>query len=71
MSATIGQFSFTATIVWNDRGGRNELSVTSNHSYDAALEGVWRIARGMGWTPPKWWQWWRWRDSRPPQGGAS
>jgi len=24
-----------------------------------------KIAIDTGWTPPKWWQWWRWNDTRP------
>jgi hypothetical protein len=25
----------------------------------------------IGWTPPKWWQWWRWNDSRIPDNSVS
>jgi len=27
-----------------------------------ALRELIRCARALGWSPPKWWQWWRWKE---------
>lgn len=31
-------------------------------SHTEAMASMERCLRGFGWTPPKWWQWWRWSD---------
>lgn len=32
---------------------------------EEARVAVIKAARRAGWTPPRWWQWWRRKDSRP------
>lgn len=47
------------TFTWTDRNGTvSRLTVGDHDTPDAAL----KSATGLGWTPPKWWQWWRWGD---------
>jgi hypothetical protein len=48
---------------WTGRDGRvNILRMgpypTAQEAWDKALH----HARALGWTPPKWWQWWRFGD---------
>jgi hypothetical protein len=53
-------------IKWTDIDG-SKSSVCSDyhfHARDARKEAL-RMARKWGWTYPRWWQWWRWEDSRP------
>jgi len=35
-----------------------------NQSYAEAKRQCVEWAQKHGWTPPKWWQWWRWKDTR-------
>jgi hypothetical protein len=32
-------------------------------SHEEALRTAIDDAKSMGWTPPKWWQWWRWDET--------
>jgi hypothetical protein len=48
-------------------GGRCGVSVTPLHPTEPPSETRRRLieaAREAGWTPPRWWQWWRWNDTR-------
>jgi hypothetical protein len=42
-----------------------ELEVTAIEDGDA-YQAAYDIALRMGYTRPKWWQFWRWQDSMPP-----
>lgn len=35
-------------------------------TYDRALRNCWNMAIKF-YTPPRWWQFWRWADNRPPK----
>lgn len=59
MTITYGRtlrFSNIAQIVTVEVGGYN--------TPEEAAKAVREIADEMKWTPPKWWQWWRWNDTR-------
>jgi hypothetical protein len=57
----------SATIEWTDRDGSSGvLTVSGCNSPAEAWKEVEECARNMGWTPPKWWQWWRINDTLPP-----
>lgn len=50
-------------VVWHP-DPRTKVTVRSRWHGDletARLE-AFRMAKEAGWTPPKWWQWWRWSD---------
>jgi hypothetical protein len=42
-----------------------ELKVTATGDEDA-YQAAYDIALRMGYTRPRWWQFWRWQDSMPP-----
>ena len=57
--------SFCQEIRWTVWGhGKRSIRVegyrTEAHAEAAAL----MMATHLGWTPPRWWQWWRWMDTR-------
>ena len=52
-------------VIWTHRKeGRFSYSITNCDSReDARHEALVRMEE-LGWTPPKWWQWWRWGDTK-------
>lgn len=56
------------SIYWTDRDGTVTRTTTKGHSTpEDALRDALKQARAFGWTPPKWWQYWRWNDWREPK----
>lgn len=52
-------------IDWTDSDGTRSYASTNGHrSPAAARDAALRMAKAMGWTPPRWWQWWRWDDTQ-------
>ncbi len=52
-------------IKWTKLDGSIErFSVEGAPSLEEAQRQVEEWATRNGWTPPKWWQWWRWRDTK-------
>lgn len=49
-------------ISWTLRNGTSFVTVHDYPSREAALAAAIESARAFGWTPPRWWQWWRWGD---------
>jgi hypothetical protein len=47
-------FIFSWTTLNGERSEIGFTGCTKQEAIDRALE--------WGWTPPKWWQWWRWDD---------
>ena len=43
--------------------GATRIEVSGHASWGEALEDLMRLARDCGWTPPRWWQFWRWGES--------
>jgi hypothetical protein len=54
---------YTVTMTRFD-GGKERWTVRSE-TFQDAKEKAWKWAMDSGWEAPKWWQWWRWEDSRP------
>lgn len=53
------------TIRWTGASGdQNEVSVHLCETAEEATSRALNMARKQGWTQPKWWQWWRWNDTR-------
>ena len=48
------------TIVW---GNRNSISVNGCATPEEAKQKAIEIAKRLGWTNPKWWQFWRAGDT--------
>lgn len=58
--------TFGQQIIWTRRDGtRKVYSVTGRDSWENAQLAVFELARQDGWTYPRWWQYWRWFDTRP------
>lgn len=68
--------NFSKTIRWREFDGSiHEVTVSENisnlTSHFDIQERAYEFARSCGWTPRKWWQYWRWgeayacRQSRP------
>lgn len=59
--------SHSARIHWTQSSGdRIVLTVADCMTRDDAQREVTDWARSAGWTPPRWWQFWRWGDTRLP-----
>lgn len=53
-------------IKWTDFDGtRHSISSGWRFHMRVARKESLRRAIGFGWTRPRWWQWWRWDDTRP------
>lgn len=55
--ATYGQ-----EIIWNSLVGVHSVKVEGCETPEEARSTALRMAKKGGWTPPRWWQWWRWAD---------
>jgi hypothetical protein len=57
-------------LAWTDITGRHhEITVSGCDTWEEAAREVIRLAEKDGWTPPRWWQFWRWNDTRPDKWG--
>ena len=58
---------FGQTIRWTDLGGdEHAVRVNGCTSPQEALKEATRMACEMGWTPRRWWQFWRYSDTKVP-----
>ena len=55
------------TIKWTRRDGQCKFSSLNFTDYEAAWREALKLAYANGWYPPKWWEIWRWRDTRLPE----
>ena len=54
---------FGSTVMWTDRSGAcTVVTVSDCETLDEARRSAMHSAKSLGWTPPRWWQWWRWGD---------
>jgi len=57
--------TFSQTINWTGFfGSKTSVTVENCRSFDEASSKALEIAKKMGWTPPRKWQFWRRRDTR-------
>jgi hypothetical protein len=57
--------TYAQTIEWTNRKGEFcSVTVYDHATPGAARHAAINAARELGWTPPRWWQWWRWKDTR-------
>lgn len=57
---------YSKTVRWTEKSGSvMELCVTFD-SEEAAEENAFESAARWGWTPKRWWQWWRCGDTPNP-----
>lgn len=57
--------TYGQTIRWTELNGtKSTVSVENCPTRQEALQSALRSAKAFGWTEPKWWQWWRWEDTR-------
>lgn len=57
---TYGQ-NITYTDFW---GNKTTFGVDGCDTPEEAIAQALELARDDGWTAPKWWQWWRWEDTK-------
>lgn len=58
-------------VAWTSRdGGTESVSVEGCTTPEDARRQAMEAAIGLGWTAPRFWQWWRWND-RPRQSGLA
>lgn len=52
--------------VWSPSPG-HRLAFESKYypSLEESEEAAINALRSMGYTPPRWWQWWRWGENKP------
>lgn len=48
----------------------HEVMSGKKRTAEAALHEAWMTAFACGYTRPRWWQWYRWGEERPPLGLA-
>jgi hypothetical protein len=54
------------SIVWTKGGGVTyTFTVSGCESHEQAIMEAIGTARRQGWTYPRWWEFWRWGDTRP------
>ena len=46
--------------------GRTTCGVMGHEDLEMAMVEATQLALSDGWTQPRWWQWWRWGDTRVP-----
>lgn len=55
--------SYGRTIRWYGLDGSvSTFTVDKCETPQEALSEAITSAKAFGWTPPRWWQWWRWRE---------
>lgn len=67
-SASVRRELLTRRIFWSSWDGSCEIRVSAvdpSPTQDALDLEAWRLALASGWTPPRWWEFWRWTDDRP------
>ena len=47
--------------------GSTTFGVSGCTTRVAAIQEAITFAKSNGWTPPRWWQFWRWMDTRVPK----
>jgi hypothetical protein len=52
------------SIEWTTWNGRQRVTVTECSTPQEAYRETLDLAIRSGWTPPRWWQFWRWSDQR-------
>lgn len=59
---------------WPSIGSKRSVGITVHctlETFDEAEEyldsHLWRTARAGGYRSPRWWEWWRWLESTPPE----
>lgn len=58
--------TYGQTIRWtNFDGSVEEITVSKCASAEEAYDMAIINAQVNGWTPPRWWQFWRWSDTSP------
>jgi hypothetical protein len=56
---------YSQQIKWTDYNGNHALVGVYDHATPGgARHAAINAARELGWTPPRWWQWWRRKDTR-------
>lgn len=55
-----------ATVTWHPQPGGTQRVTAAGDTVEEALSKAWRAAIGVGYSRPKWWQYWRWSESECP-----
>lgn len=55
--------TYGRSIEWRDRYGLQSVAVSRYTTPEEAFDEVLQGAMDSGWTPPRWWQSWRWSDT--------
>jgi hypothetical protein len=54
---------YSFTIRWYEfNGTMTAIRAESTLSMGDAISKSFADAKECGWTPPRWWQWWRWKE---------
>lgn len=61
-----GGAPYRASVVWTGfTGSKTGVTASGCGSLDEAHHKALAAALSLGWTPPRWWQWWRRADTQP------
>jgi hypothetical protein len=57
--------TYGQSIEWTSfDGSKTKITIDGCETADRARNEAVRFAKEQGWTPPRWWQFWRWNDTR-------
>lgn len=57
--------TYSQDITYTDFWGRKTIcGVSGVETSEIAKQQAIELAEMDGWTNPKWWQWWRWEDTK-------
>lgn len=62
------EIGYGITITWTKLDGQCKFASRNFSNLDEAWREALDLARAEGWYPPKWWEFWRWMDTRLPDG---
>ena len=61
------QKGYGITITWTKWDGKRKFTSLNFPDFNEAWRAALDLARADGWYPPKWWEIWRWRDTKVPE----
>ncbi len=59
--------SYGCSFSWHRNGGVETYSVSGCASRREAESAILRYLEEAGYRPPRWWEYWRWDEQKPPK----
>lgn len=62
-----GGTAYRKTVNWTSKGGKTGVTSDYCDNQQQAIDQAWILAKKFGWDEPKWYQFRRWFDEKPPK----